>query len=117
VAITITNDKLKFLNSGTGSVDIEVQTLPLDKPLDPNTAALLTARFNVQAAPAFSFGPAGDAKVSISAGTTASLTPFFQSSQKLADHGLGNFFDANPHKYLLALDIGAQAALNAGFTY
>ncbi|HEX7286632.1 MAG TPA: hypothetical protein VF532_10655 [Candidatus Angelobacter sp.] len=115
--ISITNDKFKFLNSGTGSVDIEAQTLPLDKPLDPNAGALLTAKFNVQAAQAFSFGPSGDARVSISAGTTASLTPFFQSSSQLTDHGLGTFFDANPHKYILALDIGAQAALAAGFTY
>lgn len=115
--ISITKDQLKFLNSGTGSVDIDVQTLPLDKPLDPNAGALLTAKFNVQAAPAISFGPSGDAKVSISAGTMASLTPFFQPSEQLKDHGLGNFFDANPHKYILALDIAAQAALDAGAAY
>ncbi len=115
--ISITNDKLSFLNTGKGSVDIEVQTLPLDKPLDPNTNALFSANFNVQGSSPFSFGPAGDLKVSVSAGTTASLKPFFTQDQALADHGLAKFFDANPHKLILALDIAAKASAGANFTF
>jgi hypothetical protein len=117
VAFSIKKDDLKFLSSGTGSVDIDVQSLPLDKPLDPSTTSLLNASFNVSAAPAFSFGPAGDLKLSISGGLTASLKPFFQAADALNAHGLNTFFDSNPHKYILALDIAAQAAASAGFTF
>jgi hypothetical protein len=115
--LSIKKDDLKFLNSGTGSIDIDVQALPLDKPLDPTTPALLNANFNVAAGPAFSFGPAGDVKLSISAGTTATLTPYFATDKALDAHGLTKFFDANPHKYILALDIAAKAAADGTFTY
>src|ERR1700686_2223436 len=111
--ISIKNDDLKFLNSGTGSVNIDVQTLPLDKPLDPNSPALLSASFNVAGSPEFKFGPATDLKLSISAGTTASLKPHFKPDNDLNAHGLDRFFDANPHKYILALDIAAKAAAGA----
>jgi hypothetical protein len=117
MAISITNDKFSFLNGGSGSVDIDVQTLPLDKPLDPNAGALFSAKFNVQGSPAFSFGPAADLKVNISANTTASLTPFFSENQQLTNHGLGKFFDANPHKLIVALDIAAKAAAGADLTF
>jgi hypothetical protein len=33
--ISIKEDNFKFLKTGTGSVDIDVQKLPLDQPLDP----------------------------------------------------------------------------------
>ncbi|HWF05157.1 MAG TPA: hypothetical protein VHA06_15815 [Candidatus Angelobacter sp.] len=115
--LSIKKDDLKFLNSGTGSIDIDIQKLPLDKPLDPSTPALLNANFNVAAGPAFSFGPAGDLKLSISAGTTATLTPYFATDKALDAHGLTKFFDANPHKYILALDIAAKAAADGTFTY
>ena len=118
--ISIKEDNFKFLKNGTGSVDIDVQKLPLDQPLDPDSPALLNAQFNVQAgSPPLTFGPVSDVNLSISAGTTATLTPFFKAQQVLIDHGMTTFFDQNPHKYLLVLDIGAQAgaAASAAFQY
>ena len=118
--ISIKEDNFKFLKNGTGSVDIDVQKLPLDQPLDPDSPALLNAKFNVQAgSPPLTFGPVSDVNLSISAGTTATLTPFFKAQQVLIDHGMTTFFDQNPHKYLLVLDIGAQAgaAASAAFQY
>jgi hypothetical protein len=115
--ISIKEDNFKFLKNGTGSIDIDIQKLPLDQPLDPNTPALLNAKFNAQGAtPAFTYGPVSDVSLTISGGVSATLTPFFKPDQVLSDHGLASFFDSNPHKYVLVLDIGAQAAAGAAAT-
>lgn len=118
-SLAINKDQLHFLNSGTGSIDIDVQTLPLDKPLDPSTPALFTASFKVSGAPDFKFGASNDLKLSISGGLTASLKPFFKADPALTAHGLDKFFDQNPHKFILALDIAADAAtgVTAPFKY
>jgi len=80
--ISIKEDNFKFLKNGTGSVDIDIQKLPLDQPLDPNTPALLNAKFNAQgASPAFTYGPVSDVSLTISGGVSATLTPFFKPDQ------------------------------------
>ncbi|MGZ4840891.1 MAG: hypothetical protein ACXV5J_04040 [Candidatus Angelobacter sp.] len=116
--ISIKEDNFKFLKNGTGSVDIDVQKLPLDQPLDPSSPALLNAKFNAQGAtPAFTYGPVSDVSLTISGGVSATLTPFFKPDKVLSDHGLASFFDLNPHKFVLALDIAAQAAAGAAATF
>lgn len=116
--ISIKEDNFKFLKNGTGSVDIDVQKLPLDQPLDPNTPVLLNVKFNAQGStPSFTYGPVNDVSLNISGGASATLTPFFKPDQVLSDHGLASFFDLNPHKYVLVLDIAAQAAAAATATF
>lgn len=116
--ISIKEDNFRFLKNGTGSVDIDVQKVPLDQPLDPNTPVLLNAKFNAQGStPSFTYGPVNDVSLNISGGASATLTPFFKPDQVLSDHGLASFFDLNPHKYVFVLDIAAQAAAAATATF
>ena len=85
-------------------MDIDVQKLPLDQPLDP---ILRPAEREVQCSgrqSSIDVGPVSDVNLSISAGTTATLTPFFKAQQVLIDHGMTTFFDQNPHRiYLVSI--------------
>ncbi|HZU32464.1 MAG TPA: hypothetical protein VFB79_15210 [Candidatus Angelobacter sp.] len=116
-SLSIKKDDLHFLNSGTGSIDINVQELPLDKPLDPASSTLMNASFNASGSPDFKFGANNDLKLSVSGGTTATLKSYFTADKDLSAHGLDKFFDANPHKFILALDIAAKADADAAVSY
>ena len=117
MAISLTKDDLKFGNGITGNVNIDLQGQDPTKPLDPSTAKLLKASFGVAGGTKYGFGPQGQLNLSIDAGTSVDLTPYFKSDSALDSHGVSHFFEGNPDKFILALDIAAHGKLAAAGSY
>src|SRR5262249_26893659 len=117
--ISFKRDDLKFLTDGTGSIDVDLQKLPLDKPFEPSSPNIFSANFTAQnVGKDFTFGGGAETlSLRINGGASASLKPYFKADRVLSDHGLGDFFNKPGNQLILVLDLAANAQATAAGSF